>query len=82
LADLIGAADLPNGFVRRREFIRVVELGLTKLEPWWILEGELLRARNLDPRQRYPTRALVPFARRDDNYDVLVGTANAAISLW
>jgi hypothetical protein len=22
------------------EFIRVVELGLTNLEPWWIIEGE------------------------------------------
>jgi hypothetical protein len=47
-----------------------VELGLTNLEPWWIITGDLLRDRHVELLRRYPQRALVPFARRQDNDDV------------
>ncbi|TMK51016.1 MAG: hypothetical protein E6G66_06680 [Actinobacteria bacterium] len=40
MADLLSIDDLPPDFEYPQEFIRVVELGLTNLEPWWILEGE------------------------------------------
>jgi hypothetical protein len=74
--------ELPDGFVYPKEFLRVVELGLTRLEPWWIFEGELLRARHKDLAKRYPTRSLVPFARRQDNDDVVcweVGRADEVV---
>jgi hypothetical protein len=70
MADLLGLPDLPKGFVYPKEFIRVVELGLANLEPWWILTGDLLRTRHTGLARRYPKRVLVPFARRQDNDDV------------
>ena len=70
MADLLTSLDLPAGFDYPPEFIRVVELGLTDLEPWWIFDGDLLRDRALGLRERYPARQLVPFARRQDNDDV------------
>ncbi|MEV0638654.1 hypothetical protein AB0I77_27680 [Streptomyces sp. NPDC050619] len=62
--------ELPEGFDYPAEFIRVVELGLTDLEPWWIFDGDQLRRRAIGLRDRYPERRLVPFARRQDNDDV------------
>lgn len=70
MADLLSATDLPVGFSYSSKFIRVVELGLTNLEPWWIFTGELLLDRYVGMARRYPKRSLVPFARRQDNDDV------------
>ncbi|HEX8967829.1 MAG TPA: hypothetical protein VF937_08125 [Chloroflexota bacterium] len=70
MAELLSATDLPKGFVYPHEFVRVVELGLTNLEPWWILQGDLLRDHFVGLRKRYEKRRLVPFARREDNDDV------------
>ena len=70
MADLLSLADLPEGFSYPPEFVRVVELGLTELEPWWIMSGDPLRDRYAGMAQRYPGRVLVPFARRQDNDDV------------
>lgn len=70
MAELLTAMDLPEGFQYPGEFIRVVELGLTDLEPWIILEGDQLRDRVRGLRTRFPARVLVPFARRQDNDDV------------
>lgn len=68
--DLLSIDELPDGFDYPAEFVRIVELGLTDLEPWWIFQGDLLRRRSVDLRERYPERRLVPFARRQDNDDV------------
>jgi hypothetical protein len=70
MAELLSMADLPDGFDYPAEFVRVVELGLTQLEPWWIIEGDLLRDRSRGLQQRYPDRTLVPFAVRQDRDDV------------
>lgn len=70
MADLLPITDLPEDFQYPPEFIRVVELRLISLEPWWIVEGDLLRARFLGLCERYPGRRLVPFATRQDNDDV------------
>jgi hypothetical protein len=70
MADLLNVSDLPDGFFYPSGFIRVVELGLTNLEPWWILTGNLLRDRYQGIMRRYPGLSLVPFARRQDNDDV------------
>lgn len=67
---LLPPDDLPTGFQYPSEFLRVLELGLTNLEPWSMLGGTQLRARNRGLRERYPKRTLVPFARRQDNDDV------------
>lgn len=70
MTQLLDYADLPGGFEYPRGFIRVVELGLIQLEPWQLLEGEQLCERNRGLKARYPSRTLVPFARRQDNDDV------------
>jgi hypothetical protein len=70
MADLLSVDDLPDEFEYPREFIRVVELGLTNIEPWWIIEGDRLRTRLSGLRKRYSSRKLVPFAVRQDNDDV------------
>jgi hypothetical protein len=70
VADLIPLTDLPDGFTYPPGFIRVVELGLTNLEPWWIAQGERLLERFAGMSQRYPARPLIPFALRQDNDDV------------
>jgi hypothetical protein len=70
MADLLSTADLPEGFEYPPEFVRVVELGLTNIEPWWIIDGDRLRSRFIGLRERYRERSLVPFAVRQDNDDV------------
>jgi hypothetical protein len=70
MSELLSIEDLPTGFSYPRDFIRVVELGLTNLEPWWIVGGEVLRQRHLGIRERYPSRSLVPFAVRQDCDDI------------
>jgi hypothetical protein len=70
MADLLSIDDLPPHFEYPPEFIRVVELGLTNLEPWWIIQGQLLRDRFQGLQERYPDRELIPFAVRQDNDDV------------
>ena len=57
LADLLSIDDLPPDFEYPPEFIRVVELGLTNLEPWWIVQGDLLRDRFQGLRKRYRRRS-------------------------
>lgn len=70
MADLLSSDDWPNGFSYPDLFIRIVELGLTNLEPWLILDGEALRQRARGMHLRYPGRQLVPIAMRGDNDDV------------
>jgi len=70
MADLLSVEDMPAGFWYPPSFVRVVELGLTNLEPWHVLEGSFLRQRWLGLAQRYPERTLIPFAARQDNDDV------------
>ena len=70
MPDLLTIEDLPGRFEYPRSFIRIVELGLTSLEPWWILQGEPLRTKLFGLRERFPARILVPFAARQDNDDV------------
>lgn len=70
MTELLTSGDLPAGFSYPPEFLRIVELGLVRLEPWWIFDGDLLRHRVIDLRKRYPNRKLVPFAKREDSDDV------------
>ncbi|SNQ47111.1 conserved hypothetical protein [Frankia canadensis] len=70
MSNLISVVDLPRGFTYPPEFLRVVELGLTNIEPWWIMDGEALFRRHIGLRSRYPDDCFVPFAERQDNDDV------------
>ena len=70
MMSLLSAADLPAEFSYPSQFLRLVELGLTDLEPWCIMAGDELGSRFQGLRGRYPSRVVVPFARRIDNDDV------------
>jgi hypothetical protein len=70
VANLLTLEELPTGFDYPPEFVRVVGLGLTDLEPWWIIEGKLLRDFMKLLASAYPRRRLVPFAKRQDRDDV------------
>ena len=67
---MLSTSELPGGFAYPQEFVTWVSAGGADLSPWHILEGDQLRWRNDGLRERYPSRTLVPFARRQDNDDV------------
>jgi hypothetical protein len=81
--NLLSPAELPDGWQYPRDFLDFVSRASMDLEPWFILEGKLLRDRCAGLQLRYPNRRLVPFARRQDNDDVacwdLVGDGPVAI---
>jgi hypothetical protein len=70
MPELLSSDDWPAGFSYPDLFLRIVDLGLTNLEPWLILEGDALRHRVHGMRERYPVRQLVPIAMRGDDDDV------------
>jgi hypothetical protein len=70
MADLLTSAELPQGFVYPNNLVRAIDLGLKDFDLWWIFEGDLLRGRLSGLKKRYPTRRLVPFAKRQDNDDI------------
>jgi hypothetical protein len=37
--DLLSEKELPQGFKYPGQFNHIVELGLTELQPWYVLEG-------------------------------------------
>jgi len=51
-------------------FRRIVEQGIIHITPWHILEAAHALEQHRGLTQRYPTRDLFPFARRQDNDDV------------
>lgn len=68
--NLLESDELPAGFTYPAQFTRVVGLRLENIEPWYLLEGQALRRTLSGLRTRYPSRQLVPFARRQDNDDI------------
>jgi hypothetical protein len=67
---LLSVAELPPWFTYPGPFMRVVESGIIKLDPWWIFDQNYAREKLEGLRNRYPTRDLVPFARNQGNDDV------------
>ena len=59
-----------SNFDYPREFIKMLERNLIYFEPWFVLSGQDLVIRYEGMKKRYPSRKLIPFARREDNDDV------------
>lgn len=68
--DLLPDDRLPEWFTYPPEFLDLVERKLLNLTPWWNLTGDHLSERLDGLKKRYPSRDLMPFARRLDNDDV------------
>jgi len=60
----------PSWLEYPRSFRRLVDQGLVHITPWHLLEAEQARVDLRGLRERYPSRELFPFARRQDNDDV------------
>ncbi len=67
---LILPDELPEGFTYPPEFLFLVDNRIVFFSPWQLLFGEWAKVRNDGLRERYPTRQLVPFARRFTSDDV------------
>lgn len=67
---MLNDAIRPDWFKYPEEYLRVIDLKIYNLEPWFFLDGEQLERRNSDLKKRFPNADLVPFARRMDNDDV------------
>jgi hypothetical protein len=67
---LLKPEEMPIWFSYPNEFLRIVRQGLLDFDPWIVLVDERLRTRLAGIRERYPSRDIVPFARREDNDDV------------
>ena len=76
MEQLLLEKELPVGFSYPDEFKRIVLQGLLDFDPWLILQGERLRIRFNGIKSRYPSRELIPFARREDNDDVACWEVN------
>jgi len=61
---------LPDWFQYPAEIIKIRVLGLLNLQPWVVLDDERIASRFDGLRERYSSRELIPFARREDNDDV------------
>lgn len=49
---------------------KLVDLNLVDFDVWYLIESGQATRRYYDLKERYPSRNLVPFARRDDNDDI------------
>ncbi|MET3806850.1 hypothetical protein ABIB25_003870 [Nakamurella sp. UYEF19] len=70
MVDLLPSSDLPPEFSYPVAFLRLIDNGILDFEPWQLLFGEILVEMRIGLGERYPTRQLVPFARRINNDDV------------
>jgi len=61
---------IPSWFEYPKEFLKIINLPIVNITPWYILEGEFLRQKFNGLKERFPASDLVPFAKRDDNDDV------------
>lgn len=57
-------------FEGSRALQKLIELGLTDLELWWIMEPPFAQRYAEGLAKRYPERELMPFAKRNDNDDI------------
>ncbi|MBD2816894.1 hypothetical protein ID850_19725 [Xenorhabdus sp. Flor] len=76
MAQLLTKQEVPEWFVYPRQFLRIIEQNLLNFDPWIILDGERLRGHYAGLKERYPYRDIVPFARREDNDDIMCWDKN------
>ncbi|WP_198661755.1 hypothetical protein [Lewinella sp. IMCC34183] len=67
---LLKQDDLPPWFEYPDELNILIKQKLLDFDPWIILTGDRLKLKYQGILKRYPNRALIPFARREDNDDV------------
>jgi hypothetical protein len=66
MIELPSNKELPASFEYPKEFLWLLEKGISDLTPWLILERKFILSRYDSLRERYPSRNLFPFAYRQD----------------
>ncbi|WP_270993737.1 hypothetical protein [Listeria seeligeri] len=59
-----------NGFNYPKAYLKAIELNLVDFDNWYFIEADQAIRRYQSLSDRFPTRKLVPFARKDDNDDI------------
>lgn len=52
------------------EFVKIAELNLADFDMWYLMDAKQVDKRIKGLQDRYPSRQLIPFARRDDCDDI------------
>ena len=65
-----------SDYVYPAEFIKIIELNLVDFEMWYLMSNEQIDIRIKGLKSRYPSRNLIPFARRDDIACFEIGKGN------
>ncbi|AQY51493.1 hypothetical protein PWEIH_07881 [Listeria weihenstephanensis FSL R9-0317] len=60
-----------NIYVYPESFQKIVELNMVNFDLWYLFDAERATRRYYDLKRRYPKRDLIPFAKRDDNDDIV-----------
>ncbi|MDE5908326.1 MAG: hypothetical protein K2H52_06270 [Lachnospiraceae bacterium] len=68
--ELYNISVIYSNYVYPAEFVKIVELNLVDFEIWYLMSNEQVNTRIKGLKSRYPSRNLIPFARRDDSDDI------------
>jgi hypothetical protein len=68
--ELFDKTQLPEGFQYPEKLISFLDANGIDIGPWQFLQGKWLKVRHVGLQDRYPSRKLIPFARRLDCDDV------------
>lgn len=68
--ELYNISAIYGDYVYPAEFVKIVELNLVDFEIWYLMSSEQVDIRIKGLKARYPSRNLIPFARRDDSDDI------------
>lgn len=68
--DLCFVQEIYSNFKYPKEFIKIINLNLLDFDFWYIMDEEQVKMRIMGLKKRYPSRKLIPFARRDDCDDI------------
>ncbi len=68
--ELFNINDIYEEFKYLASYLKAVELSLVDFEFWYFMSQEQVETRISGLMNRYPSRKLIPFARRDDCDDI------------
>jgi hypothetical protein len=68
--EIMRGNDLPEWVIYPPEYLRLIDYGLVKFAPWYLLDRRLAGLRYDGLKRRYPDKKLFPFAARLDCDDI------------
>lgn len=70
MIQLLEEYERPNNFAYPQAIIKLLELNLINFDVWYFMDKESAKIRLAGLQKRYPSRTLIPFARRGDCDDI------------